>query len=227
MFFYNSSTEEFRKFTNLNGLVNIDLTSLIIDTQNKIWIGASDGSLVLMDLNGNVLKTIYDIKNSSESNKSINCFYQYGNAMFVGTGYGIQKVDVNTQNFIDAPYYQLGIIPIKTPVTAMTANRDTLFAATKSGIGIAKIPGNNLNSPSSWLNNFIAPLNVNINSIESFAGNVYAGSETGFATYNGGTWRYYPNATVAGAKTLHFRTISNILYFISNGNIYSAPSDNI
>lgn len=227
LFFYNSSTEEFRKFTNLNGLVNIDLTSLIIDSQSKVWIGASDGSLVLMDLNGNVLKTIYDIKNSSESNKSINCFYQYGNAMFVGTGYGIQKVDVNTQNFIDAPYYQLGVIPIKTPVTALTVNNDTIFAATKSGIGFIRIPGSNLNSPSNWLNTFIAPLNANVNTIESFAGNVYAGSETGFATYTGGVWSYYPNATVAGARTIHAKTISNRLYFISNGTIYSAPSDNI
>lgn len=227
LFFYNSGNEEYRKFTNLNGLVNIDLTSIIIDSQSKVWIGASDGSLVLMDLNGNILKTIYDIKNSSESNKSINCFYQYGNSMYVGTGYGIQKVDVSTQNFVDAPYYQLGIVPIKTPVTAISVNRDTIFVATKSGIGYAKIPGNNLNSPSSWLNNFTAPLNVNVNTIESFEGNVYAGSETGFATYTDGNWGVYPNGSVASAKIAHIKAISNRLYFIANSVIYSAPSDNL
>lgn len=227
LFFYNSGNEEYRKFTNLNGLVNIDLTSIIIDSQSKVWIGASDGSLVLMDLNGNIIKTIYDIKNSSESNKSINCFYQHGNSMFIGTGYGIQKVDVTTQNFVDAPYYQLGIVPIKTPVTAITVNRDTIFVATKSGIGYARIPGNNLNSPSSWINNFTAPLNVNVNTIESFEGNVYAGSETGFATYTDGNWGLYPNGSVAGAKTVHIKAISNRLYFIANSVIYSAPSENL
>lgn len=227
LFFYNSGNEEYRKFTNLNGLVNIDLTSIIIDSQSKVWIGASDGSLVLMDLNGNIIKTIYDIKNSTESNKSINCFYQYGNSMFIGTGYGIQKVDVTTQNFVDAPYYQLGIVPIKTPVTAITVNRDTIFVGTKSGIGYARIPGNNLNSPSSWLNNFTAPLNVNVNTIESFEGNIYAGSETGFATYTNGTWEIYPNGSVASAKIAHIKAISNRLYFIANSVIYSAPSENL
>jgi ligand-binding sensor domain-containing protein len=227
LFFYNSGNEQYRKFTNLNGLVNIDLTSLIIDTQSKIWIGASDGSIVLMDLNGNVTKTIYDIKNSAESNKSINCFYQYGNSMYVGTGYGIQRIDVNTQNFVDAPYYQLGVIPIKTPVTAITVNRDTIFVGTKSGMGIAKIPGNNLNSPSSWINNFAFPLNANINTVESFDGNVFAGSEIGLAYYTEGTWSYYPNSVVANGKTIHIKGISNKLYFITNGTVYSAPAGNI
>ncbi len=226
LFFYNSATEEYRKFTNLNGLVNIDLTSLIIDSQSKIWIGASDGSLVLMDLNGNIIKTIFDIKNSTETNKSINCFYQYGNFMFIGTGYGIQKIDISSLNFIDAPYYQFGVLAIKTPVTAITVNRDTIFAATKSGIGYAKIPGNNLNNPSSWLNNFSAPLNANVNTIESFDGNVYSGSETGFAVYTGGAWGYYPNTTVANARTVNVKAISNKLYFISSGVIYSTTAGN-
>lgn len=227
LFFYNSGNDSYRKFTNLNGLVSIDLTSLIIDSQSKIWIGASDGSLVLMDLNGNILKTIYDIKNSTESNKSINYFYQYGNFMYVATGYGIQKIDVSTQNFVDAPYYQLGIIPIKTPVTSITVNRDTIFAATKTGIGFARLTNNNLNAPTAWMNNFISPLNVNVNTIESFDGNVYAGSETGFATYTGGAWSPYPNATVSNTRTINVKAISNKLYFISNNKIYSAVSGNV
>lgn len=227
LFFYNSATEEYRKFTNLNGLVNIDLTSLIIDTQNKVWIGASDGSLVLMDLNGNILKTIFDIKNSTETNKSINCFYQYGNFMFVGTGYGIQKIDITTLNFIDAPYYQLGILPIKAQVTSITANRDTLFVATKSGIGYAKIPGTNLNNPSAWTNFYAVPANGNLNTIESFGGNVFAGSETGLVIYTGGGWTLYPNPAVANSKTTQIKAIANKLYFISNGIVYSAQAGSL
>ena len=227
LFFYQPGSEQYTKFTNLNGLINIDLTALIIDTQSKMWIGASDGSLVLMDLNGNILKTIYDIKNSTESNKSINCFYQYGNYMYVGTGYGIQKIDIGTQNFVDAPYYQFAAIPIKTPVTAITVNKDTLFAGTKSGIGYARIPNNNLNNPSSWLTNTNAPLNVNVNAIESFDGNVYAGSETGFATYTAGFWSLYPNSSINNKRVVNIKSIANKLYFIANATIYSAQPENL
>jgi len=227
LFIYKSGTEEYKKFTNLNGLVNIDLTAIILDTQNKLWVGASDGSLVLMDLEGNVLKTIYDIKNSTESNKSINCFYQYGNSMYVGTGYGIQKIDVTNQNFVDAPYYQLGQAPIKSVVTSITVNRDTIYVATKGGFAYARIPNTNLNSPSSWMNRFAAPLNANINSVESYAGNVFAGSETGFVYLSGFEWQSYPNGTVASAKITNIKAISNKIYFIANGVIYSAASDNL
>lgn len=227
LFFYNSSNDSYRKFTNLNGLINIDLTSLIIDSENKIWIGASDGSLVLMDLNGNIIKQIFDIKNSTETNKSINCFYQYGNYMYVGTGYGIQKINVTSQNFVDAPYYQLGVMPVKTAASSITVNRDTIFVATKNGVAYARLLNSNLNNPASWLNNFTAPLNANVNTIESFDGNVYAGSETGFAVYSGGVWGSYPNPTVANIKTTQAKTIGTKMYFISGGIIYSTTAGNI
>ncbi|MBS1494220.1 MAG: hypothetical protein JST55_11955 [Bacteroidetes bacterium] len=227
LFFYQSGTEEYRKFTNLNGLVNIDLTALIIDSQSKIWIGASDGSLILMDLNGNILKTIFDIKNSTETNKSINCFYQYGNNMYVGTGYGMQKIDITNQNFIDAPYYQLGSIPIKTSVTCITVNLDTIFAGTKAGIGYARISNNNLNNPSSWLNNASAPMNANVISIESFGGNIFAGSATGFVVYSSGIWSLYPNLLVSGSNTISIKAISDKLYFVSGGTVYSSQANNL
>ncbi|MBS1514960.1 MAG: hypothetical protein JSS63_08000 [Bacteroidetes bacterium] len=227
LFFYNSASEQFTKYTNLNGLINIDLTSIIIDSQDKIWIGASDGSIVVMDLSGNVIKTIFDIKNSSETNKSINCFFQYGNYMYVGTGYGIQKIDVTNENFVDAPYYQIGIIPIKTAVTALSATNDTLYAGTKAGLGFARISNNNLNNPAAW-NNFIsAPINANINCIEAFNGTIFIGSETGFVYHTNTTWSLYPNSAVSGAKTVSIKGINNKLYFNCNSTIYSAPANDL
>jgi len=227
LFFYEPASEKYTKFTNLNGLVNIDLTSIILDSQDKLWIGASDGSIVLMDLNGNIIKDIFDIKNSTETNKSINYFYQYGNNMFVATGYGIQKIDVNTFNFIDAPYYQLGILPIKSPVTSLTVNRDTIFAATKGGVAYTRLINNNLNNPSSWSSYVLAPLNANVNTIESYLGNVFAGSETGFAAYIGGSWAYYPNTFVSTLKTTYVKAIDQKMYFVTAGTVYSVSNNDL
>jgi len=227
LFIYQSGSEEYKKFTNLNGLVNIDLTAIIVDSQGKVWVGASDGSLILMDLNGNILKTIFDIKNSSEANKSINCFYQNGNHMYIGTGYGIQKIDISNQNFVDAPYYQLGSIPIKTSVTCITVNLDTIFAGTRAGIAYAKISNNNLNNPSTWQNYVNAPQNEKVNSIETFSGSVFAGSETGLSVYTGGAWSLYPNGSVSGSRIPNIKAIGTKLYFIANGVVYSAQASDL
>jgi len=70
------------KFTNINGLLSNDILSLYLDSQKRLWIGASDGSIVIYDVNNKSFKYIYDIKNSTESDKSINSFQQFNNIVF-------------------------------------------------------------------------------------------------------------------------------------------------
>lgn len=50
------------KFTNINGLLSNDILSLYLDSQRRLWIGASDGSIVIYDVNNKSFKYIYDIK---------------------------------------------------------------------------------------------------------------------------------------------------------------------
>lgn len=210
------------KYSNLNGLINNDLTSLTIDNNRRLWVGASDGSISILNLQDLTWKYIFDIKNSTESNKLINFLFPSGNFMFVATGYGIQKVSITNFNFIDAPYYKLGSFPIKTPVYSLAVNNNVLYAATKAGVAYGNFVTSNLNDPNSWNNQSNTPLNSDVKSIESFDNKIFAGSLTGFSYFDGTSWLPYPNAAVANASTKFIKAIQDKIYFISGNSIYFA-----
>ncbi len=215
------------KYTNLDGLINNDLTALTIDNSNRLWIGASDGSISILNLQTSAWKYIFDIKNSNETNKFINFFFQSGNFMFVATGYGIQKISTSNFNFVDAPYYKLGSFTINTTVNALTVNNNVLYAATKSGIAYGNFATSNLNNPASWTNYNDGPLSSEVRTIETFDNKIFAGSLTGFSYFDGTDWLPYPNLSVSAQNTKFIKASGSNIYFISNGNIFYAVNQDL
>lgn len=223
----NSTGSVLKKYTNLNGLINNDLTSLAIDNNGRLWIGAIDGSISILNIQNLTWKYIFDIKNSTETNKIIYYLYPASSFMFVATGYGIQKISISNFNFIDAPYYKLGGFPINTIVYSLTSNSNILYAATKSGVAYGNYVSSNLNDPNSWLNYNSAPLNAEVKTIESFENKIFAGSNTGFNYLSGNTWLPYPNPAVSNQQTKFIKSIGNKIYFISGNTIFSAPGSDL
>lgn len=223
----NNTGKVIEKFTNLNGLINNDILSLAIDNNEKLWVGASDGSISILSVREHTWKYILDIKNSNETNKKINFLYPLNNFMFVATGYGMQKISTSNFNFVDAPYYKLGIFPINTIVYSITSSGGKIYAATKSGVAYAGYINSNLNDPGSWSNYSGAPLNTEVKTIESFDGNIFAGSDAGFMYQNGTDWSLYPNSNVSNSATKFIKAIGNNLYFISGTNVYYAERNNL
>ncbi|MBK8553353.1 MAG: hypothetical protein IPL53_20735 [Ignavibacteria bacterium] len=215
------------KYENLNGLISNELTSLAIDNNNRLWIGASDGSISILNLQNLSWKYIFDIKNSTETNKIINYLYLSGSYMYVATGYGIQKISTSNFNFVDAPYYKLGNFPNNTIVYALTSNNNFLYAATKSGVAYANFLSSNLNNPASWINYSGSVLNAEVRTIETYDNKVFAGSLTGFSYYNGINWLLYPNTSVSNQNTKFIKTIGSNIYFISGNSVYYSNSSNL
>jgi len=215
------------KYTNLNGLINNDLTSLALDNNSRLWVGASDGSISILNIQNNTWKYIFDIKNSTEANKAINFLYQTGSFMFVATGYGIQKISDINYTFVDAPYYKLGSFPNNTIVYALTSRNNILYAATKAGVAYADYANSNLNNPASWTNFNSLNLTADVKTIESYDNKIFAGSLTGFSYYDGFIWRLYPNPTVASQNTIFIKTIGSNIYFISGSSVYSSNGSNL
>jgi len=222
----NSNGTILAKYTNLNGLVNNEILSLAIDNNRKLWVGASDGSISILDIENQSWKYIFDIKNSNESNKFINYMYLSGNFMFVATGYGIQKISTSSFNFIDAPYYKLGGFPINTPVFSLTLLNNVLYAASASGIAYGNL-SSNLNNPSSWLNYSSDNMSNDVKTIESFDNKIFAGSILGYSYFNGTNWLPYPNAVVSNNATNFIKSVGDLLYFISGTTIYSANKNDL
>ncbi len=216
LFSYNTSTNTFQKYTNLNGLISIDINCLTVDSQDRLWIGASDGSISILDLTANSFKYIYDIKLSSENNRSVNSFYQYGNFMFVGTGYGIQKINISNFNFVDAPYYKLGALPDKSPVNSILVNRDSIFAATNFGVAYAPLINTNLNNPGTWTANQSGNAANNVKTVEVYNNKIFFGSTLGISYYNG-TLLQDINS---GPNVTSIKASQGKLYFARDGASY-------
>ena len=214
-----------KSYTNINGLISIELSAIGLDNHNRLWIGANDGSLMIYDYVNSTFKYIYDI-NSCESNRSINYFKANGDVMYIATGYGIHKVSTTTFTFVDAPYKQLGSIG-QSRVNALTVYNDQLFAATEGGVAYASLSNPNLNNPASWTTYNTTPLNAKVKTIESFDNKVFAGSETGLAYYDGANWNAYPNATLATGNVKFIKGISSNLYAAVGNSAFSAPASDL
>jgi ligand-binding sensor domain-containing protein len=220
------------KYSTLNGLLYNELYTVAVDNNKKIWLGASDGSIVIFDYYNERWSYIYDIRNSNESSKSINSFVVYGNYIFAATSYGIHKISTVNFNFVDAPYVTLGNISNKTKVNKVSILNNFIFAATASGIAYAYLINTNLNNPATWTTYVTSPMSANVRSLEPFDNKMFAGSESGFMYFDSLGWTPYPNTTVSNTFIRSIKSIGNKIYFISNsystwGTIYFADKSNL
>lgn len=216
-----------KKYTNIEGLLNNNITALITDNQNKLWVGASDGSICVLDNVNSTFKYILDIKNSTETNKNIYSFALYGNYIYVATGFGIIKISTSTLNFVDAPYYQLGNFTLKSKVNDLTIMNDVIYAATVSGMAYANLINSNLNNPASWTNYNASPLYSNVISTKAFNGKVFAGGNNGFMFYDGINWNLYPNSNYSESSIKCIAPVGDRLFFIANNGVFSAFKDSL
>lgn len=220
-----SSGSIVKKFTIINGLISNAVNCVFVDSLNRVWIGASDGSISIYDISKGTFKYIYDIKNYNQANKSINWFYQYNNYMFVATGYGIHKISISNFNFVDAPYLQLGNFSTNTIVNNVTVAGNLIAAGTVSGVAWANI-NSNLNNPASWSTYGDFPGNPNILSLESVQNQIYAGTDKGMKYYDGNNWiqsPYFYNSNISALKVIG----NNLYVIIDNWWIYYTPVNNI
>ncbi len=215
------------KYTNIDGLLSNNLTSIFVDSLDRVWIGATDGSITILDYSKGTFKYIYDIKNSNENNKSINDFVQYGQYMFVATGYGIQKISIVNLSFVDAPYFKLGEFSSKSIVTSLSLYDSKIYAGTVAGIAFAPLNSSNLNNPSSWTNYSTDPLNANIKCSEVLNNKIIFGSATGLGYFDGTTWTNNPNPITINQPIKDIKKVGDNLFFIVNNAIYYSPSSNL
>lgn len=216
-----------KKYTNIDGLISNNLTSVFVDSLNRVWIGAADGSITILDYANGAFKYIYDIKNSSENNKSINDFVQSGQYMFVATGYGIQKISIVNLSFVDAPYFKFGAFPTKSTVTTLSLFNSKIFAGTVAGVAFAPLNSTNLNNPSSWETYSSDPVNANVKTSEATNNKIIFGSETGLAYFDGNSWVNNPNPITASKTIKDIKKVGDNLYFIANNNIFYSPVNNL
>lgn len=212
------------KFTSLDGLQSNELTSITVSNDSRIWAGAFDGSISVLNTTDGTWRQITDIRNSTEPSKKINAFYQYNNLMFFATEFCIVKFSIPQFQFVDQPYIFLGpSLPIKSPVNDLFVVNDTIWAATKNGIAYANI-NNSLPIQSSWRNfttgNSVLKRNL-INCAAYFDSKVMMGTDSGMVYYQNGTLNTFApqyNSVPIEDPVYRMAVASGYLYFSSYTN---------
>lgn len=230
------------KFTSLDGLLSNELTSITTGSDGKVWVGAFDGSISVLNTADNTWKQVTDIRSSTEPSKKINAFYRYNDLMFFATQFCIVKFSVSQFEFVDQPYVFLGpSLPIKTAVNDVFVINDTIWAATVNGIAYANI-NNSLPIQSTW-SNFVVANSVlkrnTTNCISYFDSRVLIGSDSGIVSYRNNTLSTFAPVyngvpiedgvyrMIVSGDNLYFSTFTNYGEFRGNFRVFKVNRSNI
>ncbi len=133
LFYMDKTTKEINHFSTLDGLSEIEITSLAYDkTRNIILIGYKSGNLdVIID---GEIKNIPEILNTTNitGSKQINHIQIEDNYALLSCNFGIIKFDLEKVEISDT--YKLGVNNTNKAVQQATVFKDTIYAATDHGI---------------------------------------------------------------------------------------------
>ncbi|MBI4429585.1 MAG: hypothetical protein HY562_10750 [Ignavibacteriales bacterium] len=144
-FSYNSVNSSYRKFTNSDGISSNDLTAISLDQSGAVWVGASDGSINVLE---NGWRNIRDIAVSNRIQRSVKKFVQQGDTMLVVSDFGISVYLMVKREFGDT-YSNFGF---STPasVNSLLIQGNRIWVATNQGVATAVLGSSNLTSPTAW-----------------------------------------------------------------------------
>ncbi len=183
IFRFDPSDSSFQKYTNSEGLTSNSVTAIFVDSQGKVWVGLESGIIDVYDPARQRWISITDITKFSSTSKVINGFYQAGDKLYIHTAFGVSIFSVSKFEFSDT---YTNFASISQPVVnAVRVFQDKIFLATDHGILASKTGALNLSSPGSWE---ISSSNASVNSLETFNGDLYGGSVSGFMKFQNSSW---------------------------------------
>ena len=206
--FYESDSSYF-KLTKSEGLSSHSTTAIAIDSDNRIWVGSSEGYLNVYDPSTDDINTIYSISKTDESNKKINEIQISNDTAFVSTEFGL--ILFNTKDFsVFDSILKFGNYGTKSPVKNILLG-STIYAVTQAGIAFSKKGFDNLQAPDAW-ENMSFPVSTSINKLNIFNGSIYAATNNGIYKYENNNWT---EAFLIGSSVLDLTVYGSDLYSIA------------
>lgn len=224
-YFNNLSDNTFRTFSKAEGLNGTSLTSVGIDSYNKIWFGSANGMIDVFDPSSNSFHSILDISNSDKTNKQINDISVSGDTVYIATDFGISLIDSKTYSFYDT-FFKFGNFSSNIRVNSILVS-NLIYAATESGVAIQKIGAKNLSAPESWnvFNQTNGLPTGGINKLVLFNNALIAGTNQGLYIFDGSTWQIYLG--VANLQIIDLLTVGSTLYILTPSMVYTSDGSSI
>jgi ligand-binding sensor domain-containing protein len=148
LFYYNKSDNAVSKLTRIEGLSDIEITSIAFNTQgNQLLIGYRNGNIDILENNN--ISNMPDIKSKTNlGNKTINNIAIIDNMAYCSCGFGIVVINLEKKEVKDT--YLIGDAGMEMQVYDITADNVYLYAATENGIKKAEKSSPNLVNFAQW-----------------------------------------------------------------------------
>jgi ligand-binding sensor domain-containing protein len=208
----------YNKFTKVEGMSGISITSTTADKSGNIWFGSSNGALDYYNTSTKKIESITDIQNSDKTNKQIYSLQTSGDTIVAATDFGICLIDPRNIVLYDT-FIKFGSLLSNSKIN-FAVKYDLIYAGSDNGV-IIQIPGTtNLSAPESWnVFNVSNGLPSNkINKIIRYNNQIIAGSDHGLASFNGtGFDPFLPEMNNHNINDLF---VSNDSLYVLEGNLY-------
>ncbi len=146
VFAFDTSSGQFTKFTNVDGLDTNDVRTIAYDSSNNIWIGGAGGWVNIYDMNTQHWQIIKDIAAKKEyTNRGIQSFIFKGDTVFIVTEFGISVFRISRWEFGDT-YSNFGSL-LSPQVSCFAIQQNRMWVGTAAGLATAL-----LSAPNSWIN---------------------------------------------------------------------------
>ena len=227
VFYYDKSDQSVNRLTKVNGLSDINISSIRYSNQyNVLIVTYTNANIDLVYQDGII--NISDIKRKPiYGNKTINNITLVGDYAYFSCGFGIVVLDLDKKEIKDT--YYIGANGNATDVYDLTFDGTRFYAATESGIFKANATGVNLANYSNWAKDTLLPhRDATYNNIIAFSNKIFAnlsinahGQDTIYE-YDGGAWKIFDSARFDDVYSM--RVANNNLLIAYNYCVYNYNS---
>lgn len=219
MFKYDIANEEFETFTKSEGFSSQNVTAIVIDNDDKVWLGSEEGFINVYNPSDNSVKKILDIYSTDKTLKRINNISVDGNEIYVAMDFGLSILNSQSLTFNET-ILKFGDFLSESKVYNITIG-STIYVATEEGIAVLKSGATNLSAPESWTS---YPLSgITVNEVIEFQNSLVAATDEGVYKLNGSTWQPY---LYAGEDVLDISVFNNQLFALLPGSLHKTSGSN-
>jgi ligand-binding sensor domain-containing protein len=219
---YDLSTKSFTAYTKSEGLSSQDLTALTIDKNGQIWIGSGEGYINVLNPAQGTVQKIYDIYNSSKTQKGINDLFISGDTLFVSHDFGLSLLNTSTSSFMDN-VTKFGSLQIESKVLSVSRS-SLIYACLSTGLAIQIAGKTNLFSPDSW--NSYSYSSLQLNKAVQFKNELFIATGNGLYKFSDGNFTLFD---LAGENVIDLSVKGSYLYVLTKAKLYkfSTAMENI
>ncbi len=225
VFSYSPLTGAFNEFTTTDSLSNIQATSIIVETGDRILVGEGNGAIDELDASsGKVLRSQLDIANSSHVPKQVTKLSISGDTLFACTPFGVVVISLSKFNVLSN---YLNYVPSQAfvPANGTAAFNGNVYVASQHGLSFAPQSSVNLSAPDLWKMSDDSDLTSGVNALAVFDGMLFAGTSQGlYYSSDGTTFQQRPELGNASVRSLSVS--GNSLLVNSHTGLFKIDANN-